>query len=474
MEEIGQPRAALVAAAAILVAAFGCVWAWPFAIDDAWISVRYARHVAGGAGYVWNVGGPRTDGVTPLPWAFMLVPLAKAAPVVVLTRVKLAGALVWMATACAWGGALGRVRAPLWAKVAAVVLLAIDVPVAAHAVSGMETVFAMALATLAVLLRGRPWIAAAFAGLAGTLRPELVVWAAVVSVGFALALDARAHARALSVGGLAILPFVVCAVVRGAVFGRVAPLSVLAKPSDLAHGFVYAGAAAVFSLGPIVLWSPIALSRERGPALAVALAALAHVAVIVAVGGDWMPYARLMVPIVPGMLFAFVLVSPHAAAPWSAIRVAVAVALGLYLLPSSVRALRQAGEDRAAMIISAAPLLESSKRIATVDIGWVSAVSEAGIIDLAGVTDPDVAVKGGGHTSKRIDAAFLLAHDPDAVLFYSDSLPDALGDVSAASFPRVVEARLARSDLFAEKFEPAAFIPLGTRGTGYVLFKKRR
>jgi hypothetical protein len=473
MEEIGQPRAALVAAAALLVAALSCAWAWPFAIDDAWISVRYARHLASGAGYVWNVGGPSTDGVTPLPWAFLLAPLAHAGPMVVLTRAKVLGAMAWCVAATVWGGAVGRVKGPTWVKWVAIVLLAIDVPVAAHAVSGMETALATALATLAVVAWRRPRVAAVLAGLAATLRPELVVWAVVVSAGFARVGTSRRGSTAWVAGALAAVPFLACAALRVVAFGRVAPLSVLAKPSDVAHGLAYAGAAAVVALAPIVLASPVALLRERGPALVIALAALAHFAVIVAVGGDWMPYARLTVPIVPSMLLAFVLAAPHARASVSVARVALAIALGLYLFPSNARTLRQAGDDRLGMIADAAPLLASARRIAAVDIGWLSAVSEGTIIDLAGVTDPEVAVLPGGHTSKRVDASLLLAHDPDTLVFYSDALPPSLGDVTWESFPRVVEARLARSPLFVQKFEPAALVPLGAKGAGYVLFQRR-
>jgi len=474
MEEIGQPRTALVAGAALLVAALGCAWAWPFAIDDAWISVRYARHLAMGAGYVWNVGGASTDGVTPLPWAFLLAPLAHADAFVVLERAKLLGAFLWAMAMLAWGAAVGRADAKGWVKWAAVGLLAIDVPAAAHAVSGMETPVATLLATLAVTLRRRPRTAALLAGLAAAFRPELVVWAVVVSVGLALVRGMRPVYRAWDAATLAALPFALCALVRVRVFGHPAPLSLLAKPSDLAHGLSYAGAAALVTLAPILLMSFWALARERGPGVALAVAAAAHFAVLVVVGGDWMPYARLAVPIVPSMLLAFVYVAPYARTGATAARVGLAVVLGLYLFPRNVRALVRAGEDRAAMMMEAAPLLAGASRLAALDIGWVSAVSEGTILDLAGVTDPEIAVLPGGHTSKRVDAALLLAHDPDVVLFYSDALPKALADVTFEAFPRVVEARLARSELFQAKLAPVAFVRLGRAGAGYVVFRQTR
>ncbi len=496
MEEIGQGRRVLVAAAALAfggaafaVAVLACAWAWPFAIDDAFIGVRYARHVVAGAGYAWNAGAAPTDGVTPLPWAFLLAPIAHAVPTVVLGRAKLAGAIVWTLTAAAWGGAVGRARAPLWAKACAVALLAVDVPVNAHAVSGMEMAFATALATFCVILHTRARVAAALAGLAATLRPELVVWSVVVAVGFDRVRSSAASAEgnagmspgsrlsaarsAVVAGLLAALPFVVCAAVRLVVFGHPAPLSVLAKPSDLAHGLAYAGAAAVFSLAPIVVVSPVALARERGPALVVVLAAIAHFAVICAVGGDWMPYARLAVPVIPSLLFAFVLAAPHAVRWVHAGRALLAFAVALWLVPGSIRALRRAGADRSVMIEKARPLLSSANRIAAVDIGWVSAVSEGTVLDLAGVTDPEVAALGGGHTSKRVSPAFLIAHGADAAVFFADLLPSTLDAVTPGAFPRVVERRLVQDDAFAARFAPVAVLPLGEKGAGYVVFRRR-
>ena len=125
------------------------------------------------------------------------------------------------------------------------------------------------------------------------------------------------------------------------------------------------------------------------------------------------------------------------------------------------------------MIEDARPLLASASRLAAVDIGWVSAVSEGTIIDLAGVTDPDVAVLGGGHTSKRISPAFLIARGVDAAVFYADPLPRTLEGVTPDAFPRVVERRLAGDDAFAARFAPGALLALGQKGAGYVVYRRR-
>ena len=75
--------------------------------------------------------------------------------------------------------------------------------------------------------------------------------------------------------------------------------------------------------------------------------------------------------------------------------------------------------------------------------------------------------------------AFALQHGASEGIDYSVSdlraelkriAPDGV-DVDA--FPRVVEARLVRAELFATHFAPAALLPLGERGAGYVIYSKR-
>ena len=60
---------------------------------------------------------------------------------------------------------------------------------------------------------------------------------------------------------LAAAPFLVCAALRLAVFGRPAPLAVLAKPSDLSHGALYVGAATLVVLTPLLVAAPLQLVR---------------------------------------------------------------------------------------------------------------------------------------------------------------------------------------------------------------------
>lgn len=473
MAGIGQAGATLVAEPAAsqtdvvwgalgMAAALGLAW-WMcgFTIDDALISVRYARHLAGGEGYRFNAGGPLTDGVTPLPWPFILAPFARAPALVVLARAKAIGLGAWLAAAGGWGIAVGRAPARMGAKLAALGLLAGCLPVAAHAVSGMETGAAMALATAAAVAT-RPWTSCVLAGLVASLRPEMAPWAVALAIG----IGSRQWVvpRAL----VAAAPFVGCAIVRVVVFGRAAPLAVLAKPSDLAHGLTYGAAAALVSLGPVVALAPVAMARERDCAAAIAVAGTVHLAVVVAVGGDWMPYARLVAPIVPSLLFAFVLASPRMSLLSAASRVALAGAIAVYVLVRAAPAGRRVAAHVEGLVRAARPVLAGAHRVASLDVGWPTAATEAAIIDLAGLTDPEIAALPGGHTSKRVNPAMLLARDPDVILLYFRRVD------GEKEYWRAVEARLASSALIARHYEARAVLPsYGEDDAGYVVLEKR-
>ena len=481
MQRIGHRARRLLAADAAPWAGLGLVaalllplWMWGFTVDDSLIPVRYARHLALGFGWRFNTPGPSTDGVTPLPWPVVLVLMAHADPMVVLWRSKLLGLIVWAATGTAMGAAIGRIPGlSWWGRAAALGTLSLSVPVAAHAVSGMETALSTALATSATLFARRPRELALVAGLAASLRPEMAPWAMAIAIGFAI-VDRATVAQVVACATLALAPFVCCAGIREFAWGHPAPLAVLAKPSDLEHGWNYAGAACVVTLTPLLVLAPLALARSP-TALAIVLAAIVHAFAIVVVGGDWMPYARLMVPVAPTLAYAGALVSARAHPLATTARSLAALALGLGLIARGGTAGRRVGEDRAALVDKARPALASVHCVAALDIGWVSAATDAAILDLAGVTDPTVAVLPGGHTSKRVDAMFVRSRGVDALLLYAMSQPPH-GDLERwadAPYSRVVEARLAREPAIANHFGAAAWLPLGAQGAGYVLLKAR-
>src|SRR5690606_36978366 len=139
--------------------------------------------------------------------------------------------------------------APLTAMVTASVLAA-SLPFGAWASSGMETAGVMLLCTLALVgcRDERAW-GFVCAGVAAGLRPELVPWAVVFAL-LCPATSAKQRLRQTAI--VLVFPFGV-AVSRGVIFGSPAPLSLLAKPSDGAHGLAYAWGA-LRLLGVPLLW----------------------------------------------------------------------------------------------------------------------------------------------------------------------------------------------------------------------------
>jgi hypothetical protein len=454
------------AAGFAVVAGAAASFLWDFTVDDALISVRYARHLATGAGWRFNLEGPPTDGVTPLPWPVVLAPLARGADALeVLLRAKVLGLLVWLLAACALGASVARANAPGWARSAAALALGVSVPIAAYAVSGMETALAMAFATGAALAHARPMAAAALAGAAASFRPELLPWTLALAAGYARGAGAARIARAVAVAST---PFAACALVRLVAFGRPAPLALLAKPSDVSHGLVYAGAALLFAVTPVLACAPLAARRAGGPGAALLLAAAAHALAVVAVGGDWMPYARLMAPIAPSLAYAFVLLAPHAHPVWSGARALCALGFGVYALVFAAPAGRHVGRDRAALIRDARPYLAGARAVAALDVGWVGAATDATVIDCAGVTDPEIAALPGGHTSKRVDLPMLLARGADRVVLLAEPRGP---DWEKATFARVAEVRLAQAPFFRERMGPVGFVRLGGGKMGYFIFE---
>src|SRR5207248_268281 len=78
------------------------------------------------------------------------------------------------------------------------------------------------------------------------------------------------------------------------------------------------------------------------------------------------------------------------------------------------------------------------------------------VIDLAGITDPEIARLPGGHLSKLVSAELLQNRAPDALLLHSSSPPLAAGDghlLELHGYP--VEMRVARSRWVQQAFRVA-------------------
>ena len=449
------------------------LWLFGFTVDDALITARVAHQLAVGHGYAFNPNGPSVDAVTPLGYAYLLAPAAAAGPLSALAFAKWLGAAAWLAAAGFVGSELLRTgRLALGTGIA---VLLVCTPLAAWAVSGMETAVVTLLATLAL---GGSRLSPLAAGLAAGLRPELGLWAFVLTLGRAafepLGVEGGARRRAVVVArslAAGLGPLLVVAVVRTYAFGQAYPLSALAKPSDLPHGAVYAVSAWLHTGPPWLVLAGLAAYRGVSIRSRVAVvAALAHCLALLLVGGDWMPLYRLMVPVLPGLILAGGELSQRSGPGFApALRLVAALAVALNLAWSLGPSAARVGSQRAALIDGARPVLAGAQRVGTLDVGWVGAATAAMIVDFAGVTDPTVARLPGGHTTKRLPSGFLESRAIDALVLLAER--PRLVPLAELAVMRGVEARIAALD-GASSFRPVRVLPLLGTNQGYVIYRR--
>jgi hypothetical protein len=406
--------------------------------------------------------------VTPLGWAPLLAPFAKPGPMAALTFAKYLGAGAWLASAGVW---IRRI-AGLGARALAVALIALAVttPLAAWAVAGMETGLVLALTTFGLGLgnAGRGAL-----GIAAALRPELLPWTFVLSVGDAL-LDRAQGPRRVRATVWALLaalgPFVSVALVRTWLFGAAYPLALVAKPPDADAGLRYALGALALSGPPFLLLAGRGLSRLSSRGRLLVLATLVHVAVIAMAGGDWMPFYRLFVPVLPGVIGAGAELAAASSLALTGLRAGLLVASAAVVAVGLGPSARRVGSQRAQLIAAAGPALRGAHHVATLDVGWVGAATSASIVDLAGVTDPRIARLPGGHTTKRLPDDLLEARDVDALVLLAER-PD-LRLWPDLRFARAVEARVVTL-ASAERFVPEKRIELAGTTQAYIIARRR-
>ncbi|MGE0325796.1 MAG: hypothetical protein AB7K71_12675 [Polyangiaceae bacterium] len=432
-----KPRAAWLYGA--LLGAAGLLVCWGFAVDDALISARMAASLASGSGYRFNPHGDMVDAVTPLGYAHLLSLCGRESPLGVLQFARGIGAVVYV---LGWAR-LGQLVLPRKGGWLLALLLAFAPCAATWASTGMETalVFGLLIVGLgggdAPESRRVASLASLALGVAGAWRPELLACVGVLLLERASREQGLRRALPLLLG---LLPTLLVIALRSAYFGRPMPLSVLAKPSDLEHGLRYALGGWILTGLPLCVVAPRVWLKLSVRLRWWTAALFAHAVALLLAGGDWMALFRLYVPVLPLGLVVAVGIWQHAARWASRLRYVLAVLALSALWWQGGFAARHVMADRLALMDAARPLL-AGHRVASVDIGWVSAVEPEAVIDLAGVTDPSIAVLPGGHTSKRIDAQLYERQRVDrlVVLCTSGPPPQQASEIQPA---RQVEARM--------------------------------
>jgi hypothetical protein len=459
LAEGARSGASLAGAATVLAVG---VAAWPYTVDDAFITARYARNLAAGLGYGMNAGQP-SDGVTGPLWLLPQI----AAYRLGVDAIACAKAIGLACSALAAWCALRKLRSRTGGRRAAgagALLIALSPSLGTWAIAGLETGLATLLVTTAALAATR---AARPAGIAlgacvaalAWLRPEIALLGAVL-IAYGALRDRRAGAAALA---LAVIGAGTVIAFRLALFDDPLPLSYRAKLGSLAHGARYTATAAVLatSLAGLGLALYGAL-RGRRDDRAIAIALLAHLLAVVLAGGDWMPGYRLLVPVLPlyAMLAAVGAARLSIRRPRLAVLgVALACALPALDLATRIGDLRASARNRARIAPLARLLASDARVVALVDVGYLGLSSGVEVVDLGGLTDPVIARMPGGHLEKRIDPEYLRARDPDVIVLHSASPPRIGNDGALRAFDGYpVERRLAAIPFVREHFRVHAVI----------------
>ena len=430
---VWQAPSAPVAVAALAVLVLGAC-AWPFTVDDAFIVLRYGERIVGGQGYTM-VAGPPTDGVTGPLW---LVPVL-VARLAGLPTEPVMKALGVVCMAVSIGLVVHRLRARVHGRVAAwlaVVLLSCQSSFGIWGVAGLETgaaTLAVTVAWLGATRRPSPrgWTTAVACAVLPWLRPECVVLALVLVIVVAL----RNRREGVRTGLFAALSIGSLIAFRLAMFGDPLPLSFYAKPGELIEGLRYVGRGLFLTTGFVgIVFGVMAVHRGRSRADAAVVAA--HLVAVGLAGGDWMPGARLLVPVLPILLAVALTGIGRVRRKWVAVvcfaLVAVIPAVDIF---AQVPVVREAGTLRATTGRELADWLKShGKRVALVDVGYLGFHSGLDVVDLGGVTDPVVARRPGGHLDKDIDPGWLVTQDPDLIVLHSSRPPVVGPDGSLEAF----------------------------------------
>ena len=441
-------------AAVYLVSCF--VKAWPFTVDDTYITLRYSRNLADGLGPTFNAVGPRAEGYTTFLWMLVLaVPhragldaatFAKGLGIAAtLSTCALVARWAWLeaenaaaSTAASTAHAGQPLHARAWAAAAAAACFASIPATAVHAVSGMETaLFTMLLTAMfaasADHVRGREAAnrLVVCALLAGLTRPEGNL-AALVVIATTARLVVPAARRALAIRALVfwVVPMALYELWRRHYYGLTFPLPFYVKLATpgLLPGWPdviewLGGTALRFSLlvVPAFVAGPVRPPRSLRPALA---------AFLVLTGFFVLPQHqmgydhRYLAPLDPTLavlagLGLAVLIARRTRVAMAVAAAGLAVALGVNVAgaPGTIGGEADYGRGLAAAHVRLGRELlaldRPSSRLVISDAGAVPYVSRWWTLDLVGLNDAHIALSG------RPDPAWVLAQRPDVVVLAS-------------------------------------------------------
>jgi arabinofuranosyltransferase len=423
-------EAILLAGAAMTVAATLTGLLWRVTLDDAYITFRYARHLAEGYGLgAWNHTGERVEGYSSLLWTLLLGAAAWLG-----VDVRVASKLLGITAALTVIAVLFRRRDDRPAVLSAV-FLALYLPFTLYAASGMEAVAFTTLVTL-VLVGPAQW-QPIVAPLLVAMRPEgaLVVGVDVLALAWRRERWRWAAATAIA-GGLTLIAITVH---RWVTYGALAPNTYYAKVAGggIGHvrlGLVYVGSwmlahavvVAFLVIGAVA--ARRAGNRRGSMCLALVVAYIAYMAIA---GGDppsAFPAWRQFVHVAP----AWVLVAMTGVTSvvhdrrWRQVSAAVGLALAADLGVLLVQGGGGPRPGNAAYYAWLASVARPTTTISSSYGGGLPFIVDAVHIDALGLNTPYIARHGtfdpDGPQDSKTDMRWVIEHRPDIVEGYLSGL----------------------------------------------------
>lgn len=303
---------------ALLALAVGVLDYLPFFEDDAYISLRYAEHLASGRGLTFN-DGERVEGFTNFLWVALVAGLSKLMPFESAARVLgvacTTNSFVLLAR---WGLLRGLSRAAIGASL---MMLAVSGSVVIWAIGGLEAALVgMLLVWAMVELDSLGLDDSTSTHLRRSLPLGLLVLSRADGIGLALLVvmaGVLCQRKARRRWQLALLPlgvFVAYEVFRLTYFRDWLPNTAYVRRNlgthHLVRGLHYVASFAKWHpalLGLCSWWIWLALrgnGEERGFALAVLIVAVPYTAYVVIIGGGLFPGYRHLLPLV--MMLGFI------------------------------------------------------------------------------------------------------------------------------------------------------------------------
>jgi arabinofuranosyltransferase len=417
--------------------------------DDTFITLRYARNVVRGYGFVFN-HGVRLEGYTNFLWLIMVALAGElGAPLIASARyvgllfsvavlfLSFAAARMHSAgtSSAAWNDALASMLPPM--------LLASSAPFLVWSLSGTEMplyTFLLLAGFVSIASNAKPAATFAIFGILGLVRPEGLTFYALA--GFVILIRSRRRGTVLGAGlGVLIALYAPYLIWKYRYFGSIVPNTFYAKTGPFAlmikNGSGYF-LKFFFSYGYLFVIG-LLLNRKRLKKFEFVMLPAAFIIVhwisVILLGGDWMPHARFFLPTMPLIMLMLssgvrglrieTEASGSGRRAGNPVAVIAVLLVFLAMIPGFVRYDDFAAERTAVGAFSALGrhlhrILPPGTRIACGSTGAIGYYTDMPVIDILGLTEAHIARNGHivasqpGHM--KTDGEYVLQQQPDLLL----------------------------------------------------------